>query len=50
MPVTVLLTVAGLQVPLMPLVDVRGNTGAGSPWQMAGTGLKMGVVDGFTVI
>ncbi len=30
-PVWVLLTVAGVQVPVIPLSEVVGNTGAGSP-------------------
>ncbi len=44
----VLLT-AGAQVPLIPFVDVVGNMGAGSPLQMAVTGLKVGVIGEFTV-
>jgi hypothetical protein len=39
-----LLTVAGLQVPVIPLVDVVGNTGAVLPLQIAGTAAKVGVI------
>lgn len=48
-PEVVLLTVAGLHVPVMPLVEVVGNTGAAEPLQKAATGLKLGVVNAFTV-
>lgn len=34
MPLVVLLTVAGVQVPVNPLSDRLGNVGAGSPVQM----------------
>jgi hypothetical protein len=49
-PEVVLLTVAGFHVPEMPFNEVAGKTGAGSPWQIAGIGLKDGVTAGFTVI
>lgn len=45
----VLLTVAGLQVPVMPLVDVVGNTGAAPPLQKGAIGGKVGVTFGLTV-
>jgi subtilisin family serine protease len=48
-PLSVLLTKAGDQVPAMPLVDVNGNTGATEPSQIAATGLKVGVTLGVTV-
>ena len=47
--VAVLLTVAGVQVPVMPLVDVVGNIGAAEPAQIAGTGSKIGVIFALTV-
>jgi hypothetical protein len=48
-PVAVLSTVAGLHVPVMPFVDVVGNTGAALPEQIGATAAKVGVVDAFTV-
>lgn len=46
MPVAVLLIVAGLQVPVIPLFDVVGNAGAGVPAQKGGmagnTGTNIG--------
>jgi len=45
-----LLTTAGDQVPVMPFVDVNGRTGATAPEQIAGTGSKVGVTFGLTVI
>jgi hypothetical protein len=48
-PLAVLLTVAGLQVPVIPLVDVVGKTGAVAPLQNAGTAAKVGTVFVFTV-
>ncbi len=50
MPEVVLLTIAGLHVPVMAFVDVVGNTGAAEPLQKGGTGLKVGVVKGVTVM
>ena len=44
-----MLTVAGLQVPVMPLVEVAGNTGAVTPEHIAAIGLKVGVIFGSTV-
>ena len=46
----VLLTTAGLQVPVIPLADVGGNIGAVEPEQNAGTAAKVGVAAGVTVI
>jgi hypothetical protein len=43
-PVTVLLTVAGFQVPVMALVEVVGSTGATAPLHMGATGLKAGTI------
>jgi hypothetical protein len=48
-PLTVLLTVAGFQVPVIPLVDVVGNTGAAAPPQIAAIAANVGVIIGFTV-
>jgi hypothetical protein len=41
---------AGLQVPVIPLIEVVGNGESTVPSQIAGTGLKVGVTNGFTVI
>jgi hypothetical protein len=49
-PLAVLLTTAGVQVPVMPLSDVNGNTGATAPEQIAATGAKVGRTFGLTVI
>lgn len=49
-PEVVLLTVAGLHVPVIPLVEVPGKTGAASPLQIAASALKVGVTAVFTVI
>ena len=50
MPVLVLLTVAGSQVPVIPLVDVAGKTGAGSfaHIDILLPKLKVGGIIGFT--
>ena len=46
-----LLTVDGLHVPVIPLVDVPGNTGAVAPLQILTLvpKLNVGVIFGFTV-
>ena len=44
-----LLTTAGDQVPVIPLIDVNGNTGAIEPSQIAATAAKVGVTLGVTV-
>ena len=44
-----MLTVAGDQVPLIPLFEVSGKTGAVVPAQNAGTVLKVGATLGVTV-
>jgi len=44
----VLFTVAGFQVPIIPLIEVAGNTGAGAPLHMVDTGLNNGTIFGFT--
>ena len=49
MPVAVLLTVVGLHVPVIPLVEVVGNTGAGDPLHMGAMVLNVGVILLFTV-
>ena len=48
-PLAVLLTTAGDQVPVMPFVDVNGNTGAVDPSHIAATAAKVGVTLGVTV-
>ena len=50
-PLAVLLTVAGLHVPVMPLVDVSGNIGAVAPEQILVLvpNTNVGVMFGFTV-
>ena len=50
MPDVVLLTTAGLQVPVIPLVEVVGNVGATEPEQNAGIAANAGVTLGVTVI
>ena len=45
----VLLTTAGDQVPVMPLSDVVGNTGATDPEQIGAMAAKIGVTFGATV-
>jgi len=49
-PVTDVLMVAGLQVPLMPLLDVNGSAGAAELRQSEPNGLNVGVTFGVTVI
>lgn len=49
MTVAVLLTVAGFHVPVIPLLDVAGKTGAVAPLHIEGTGLNVGVMFEFTV-
>ena len=49
-PEVVLLTVAGLQVPLMPLFDVVGKVGAVAPEQISVRIVKDGRTLGCTVM
>ena len=49
MPDVVLLTTAGLHVPVIPLVELVGNTGATEPAQKVGIVAKLGVTLGLTV-
>ena len=51
MPLVVLLTTAGVQVPVTPFEEVVGNTGATSPSHMEAVAPKgkVGVITGFTV-
>jgi hypothetical protein len=37
------LMVAGIQLPIIPFVDVVGSVGPGEFWQTGGIGLKSGV-------
>jgi hypothetical protein len=48
-PLAVLLTAAGLHVPVIPLLEVVGKTGAVAPLQIAGIAVNVGVTIGFTV-
>ncbi len=41
---------AGLQVPVIPLLDVVGKAESASPEQMSATELNVGVTIGFTVM
>jgi hypothetical protein len=47
--VVVLLTVAGLHVPVMPFVDMVGSIGATAPLHIAGIALKEGKIKELTV-
>jgi hypothetical protein len=49
-PLAVLLTTAGAQVPVIPFADVVGNVGATEPEQKGATAAKVGVTFGLTVI
>ena len=49
MPVAVLLTAAGDQVPEIPFVDFTSNAGALPPLQIGGKAEKVGVLLGVTV-
>ena len=49
-PLAVLFTTAGDQVPVMPLSDVVGNTGAAVPEQIGARAAKVGVTFGITVM
>ena len=51
MPLAVLLTVAGLHVPVIPLSDVPGKVGTAAPLQTLNDVPKLntGVMFGFTV-
>jgi len=40
----VLFTVAGFQVPVIPLVEVVGNAGGAAPLQMVGIMEKVGIL------
>ena len=44
------LSKAGAQVPVMPLLDVVGNADRVAPEHMGATAVKVGVMFGFTVI
>jgi hypothetical protein len=49
-PDVVLLTVAGLHVPIIPLVEVVSKTGAVVPLQNAGIAVKVGATIAFTAM
>ena len=42
-PATVVLMVAGVQLPIIPLVEVVGSIGSGEFWHKGPMPLKMGV-------
>ena len=44
-----MLIVAGLHVPVIPLLEVAGSVGATEPAQNAGMAVKVGVTFGVTV-
>ncbi|MNY17254.1 hypothetical protein D3C86_1505600 [compost metagenome] len=46
----VLLFIAGLQVPVMPLLEVVGNAASGAPAQIAGTWVNNGVALFTTIV
>ena len=48
-PVCVLLTVAGLHVPVTPLLDIVGRTGAADPLHIGAGAVNAGTVRGVTV-
>ena len=48
-PEAVLLTVAGLHVPVIPLLETGFKTGFGAPAQIGAIALKTGVIIGLTV-
>ncbi len=50
MPITDVLIKAGLHVPVMPLLDVKGSAGAIELRQSEPNGLNVGVTLGVTVI
>jgi len=49
-PAVVVLMVAGLHVPPMPLLDVAGNVGAVLFWHSGPIAVNVGVTCGFTVM
>jgi hypothetical protein len=49
-PVVVLLTIAGFQVPVIELLEVVGKIGAVAPLQIGGIVAKTGIIFGLTVI
>ena len=44
-----MLTVAGLHVPVMPLVELAGKTGAAEPEHIGAIASKVGTMTGLTV-
>ena len=49
MPLAVLLTAEGDQVPLMPLIEVVAKAGTVPPLQIAASAVKIGAILGLTV-
>ncbi len=50
LPTTDVLMIAGLQVPEMPLLDIKGSTGAAELRQSEPNGLNVGVTNCVIVI
>ena len=48
-PLAVLLIVEGNHVPIIPLLDVAGNTGATAPLHIGAIAAKVGIVGGLTI-
>ena len=48
--VIVLLTNAGLQVPVMPLVEIAGSSGAADPIQIGAMAVNTGMVSALTFV
>ena len=48
-PVVAVLIVAGFHVPLIPLVDVDGNTGAAEFWHKGPIAVKVGITSVTTI-
>ncbi|TYA60446.1 hypothetical protein FVF61_00060 [Formosa maritima] len=48
--VVAVLSIAGLQIPVTPLLEVVGNAVKGSPLQIGATCVNIGVILGFTTI
>ena len=49
-PIVVVLIVLGVQVPIIPLVDVEGNSGAEVFWQSGPIGKNVGAISEAIVI
>ena len=47
--VVAVVLIAGDQVPVIPLFDVRGRADRFSPWHIGATAVKVGTIEVFTV-